>query len=194
MVKINGIKANSIYGLEKQKEHKPTLNQILDKMENNYQTINYIYNKNTNANSSSNIFDAHDQSFQNQSSLINDDVKIQNQESQNVFSSLLKNFSTNQDYSVNTMDISNQNNDSLLMSVLPLLLNNKGKNGLKNGQDLIFKEMVKNTQNPRLAQIVKLLPKLINNKINTFADIQENMPKKEEPKIDSYTKTDEYYE
>ena len=180
MVKINGVKANNIFDIDTKKQKKPTLNQILDKMEDNYQNVNIQSN--------SNNFDKQN-TYQNSSGK---NYENQNNTNSNLFSNLIGNLTQN-DNTTSAMSF-NENqteNNNLLMSVLPLMLNNKGKN-IKNSQELIFKEMIKNSNNPRLAQLVKLLPKLMNNNKPNFTEVQETLQKKEEPKIDSFTKTNDY--
>ena len=180
MVKINGVKANNIFDIDTKKQKKPTLNQILDKMEDNYQNVNIQSN--------SNNFDKQN-TYQNSSGK---NYENQNNTNSNLFSNLIGNLTQNDNTtSAMSFDENQTENNNLLMSVLPLMLNNKGKN-IKNSQELIFKEMIKNSNNPRLAQLVKLLPKLMNNNKPSFTVVQETQQKKEEPKIDSFTKTNDY--
>lgn len=190
MVKINGIKATSTYQLEKEKKLKPTLNQILDKMENNFQEIN---NPNFKIENNNKKYFFEDEKNKNEYSSQTAKPESNNNFTQNIFSNLLGNFQDKTDANVNTQNFADDKSN-LLLSVLPMILsNNKSAGGMKNGQEAILKELLKQTNNPRLSQFVQLLPKILdknNNSNQTFTSTQTQ--KKEEPKIDSFKKTSEY--
>ena len=198
MVRINGVKATSTQQLEKEKKLKPTLNQILDKMENNYQEINNPQNVKTNLlYNNSNYINKESQNQSNENSSNDFSNQNANAFTNNIFSNLLQN-SFKQNDAKNDNYVSTQNfaydKSNLLLSVLPMILSkNKDKGGMKNSQEVIMKELIKQTNNPRLAQIVELLPKILN-KNNNFGQVftSSQTQKKEEPKIDSFKKTSEY--
>ena len=172
MIKINGVKARNNFELKKQNIIKPTIKEILDRMENNYQNINNVDSQNFN---------------------YNKEIKNQNESAKsntNVLNSLSNMFNPNK----NTYTPSeNIGGDNLILSILPMLLSkNKNTNSLKNTENLIFKEILKNSNNPKLMQLAELLPKILNKKsIETETTEQEV---KDIPNIESYTKTTEFLE
>ena len=190
MVKINGVKAISTYQLEKEKEIKPTLNQILDRMENNYQEIN---NPNTQNKYNDKKYSYDSEKYNSQYNQQIPQNENDGTFTQNIFSNLIGNMQNNNEQNVNTQNFGDDKSN-LLLSVLPMILSkNKSAGGIKNGQEAILKELLKQSNNPRLSQFVQLLPKILdkNNISNqTFSSTQAQ--KKEEPKIDSFKKTSEY--
>lgn len=165
MVKINGV--NIANTQEQKREHTPTINQILDMMENNYQSIN---NKQNNGRD----FGGQTQGTSNQSYLQNYVATPQSTEKAGV-----------------------EDKSNLLMSILPAMLSqNKASNGLSKQKDMLVKELLKNTQNPMLGKLFQLLPQLTSKNGLTSSQNSESPAeaKKEVPKIDTFKKTDDYSE
>ena len=80
--------------------------------------------------------------------------------------------------------------NNLLLSILPTMLSkNKTLTGFKNSQTTLFKELLKNSNNPKLLQFAELLPKLMSK--TSVSDMAQSQ-QKNEPKIDSFVKTDDY--
>ena len=94
--------------------------------------------------------------------------------------------------STNTNSSSIDNN--ILVSLLPLLLNNKSNGAstetVKKEQNELFHALIKNLNNPLLEKLFELLPTL--SKKNSVKKFEVESVKKNEPKIDSFVKTDEY--
>lgn len=184
MIKINGITATNNFETQKEIQIKPTINEILDRMENNYQNIhnvqNQSYKTNTqSASNNSNNFNAEISNLQNK-----------NVENQSIFSSILNGNNPNSGFENNNLL---SDNNSLLLSILPTLLTkNKGVNTLKNSQNMIFKEILKHSNNPRLNQIAELLPKIFSNNSTPQMFSTETQTSPNQNKIDTFKKTDEY--
>lgn len=138
----------------------PSLNEILDRLEK--QNFNAI--NNIKAQSQLSDFDS------------SENTKTANTSNENI--NIVEGLSLN-------------NSDNLLLSVLPSLLSmNKSNLGIKNSKDMIFKQMLKNTNNPRLAQIIELIPKLMKPQSTNSQEISGTIT--DIPKIDSFVKTDDY--
>ena len=187
MVKINGVSVVEPRDSKKRIETKPSINEILDRMQSNYDTrINEAQSNFQNEkNSSSENF-----STTHASNSIN--------EKQSMIQSLFNFQSPNENLKANQPplfnDKFNDNNNNLLLSVLPMLLsNNKSGLGMKNSQDIIFKELLKTSSNPRLVKMLEILPKMMNkNSFDASTNEQSEESKKNAPKIDAFTKTTEY--
>ena len=153
MILINGVKVNK--NIEKSEQIKQSsINEILDKMQVNYNNMNYAKS--------------------NQSV----DVMSSKAEAQS-------------EQPVNTLNASDSN---LLMSLLPILLNQSKENSaetLKNQQNELLHSLIKNLNNPMLEKVLELLPKLTKKSVKK---VEAESTKKDEPKIDSFVKTSEYDE
>lgn len=136
MVKINGIEAEPVLDKQNMKNLTPSINEVLERMDNNFKQKTAVNNVST----------------------------------MNAYS--------NEQNSNNGLD------GNLLMSILPLMISNKSKG--KGFDNPIFKEIIKKTNNPMLQKFFEILPKL------KVATAVKEESKKEEVKIDSYVKTDEY--
>ena len=172
MIKINGVKVESYDDSKSAK--KPTLNQILDNMENNYRAKNYGYIENQSQNKNANFDDSlSPQKNQNSNNSIFENLNIENQK-------------------VESQSFDNGQNSDLLFSILPMLLSkNKTASTMKTTQNKLFETLIKNSNNPRLAKLAQLLPKILNN--NPLTQTLSNTPAedKNEPKIDSFKKVEE---
>ncbi|MGN1221880.1 MAG: hypothetical protein ACI4TT_01435 [Christensenellales bacterium] len=153
MILINGVKVNN--SIEKNEQIKQSsINEILDKMQVNYNNMNYAKS--------------------NQSV----DIMSSKAEAQS-------------EQPVNTLNASDSN---LLMSLLPILLNQSKENSaetLKNQQNELLHSLIKNLNNPMLEKVLELLPKLTKKSVKK---VETESTKKDEPKIDSFVKTSEYDE
>jgi hypothetical protein len=157
MVIINGVKTETVsdYELSQKAQKKPSINEILDKMQNNYDSINGAQNVSTSAQS-------------------------------------LGENNTAQDVSaMGGIFGASDDKNNLLMSLLPLIISGKGKNSasfIQSQQQQLVKQLIKSANNPLLEKFFELLPKFKQN-AKTSETVET---KKEEPKIDSFVKTDEY--
>ena len=176
MVKINGVNATNNFELKKQNSAKPTIKEILDRMENNYQNIYSVDTQNfSNKENTKNKFDElHKADTSNTGTSSN----------ANILSSLTNMLGENKNIN---LPKENLGNDNLLLSILPMLLSkNKNASTLKTSENILFKQILKNSNNPRLMQIAELLPKIISKK-NIEAETTEEVDNT--PTIESYTKT-----
>ena len=157
MAIINGVKINNTKD-ERQTDaiKKPSINEVLEKMQVNYNNLNNYYIQSNNV-----------------SVMSNTEPKEQTS-------------------STNTNSSSIDNN--ILVSLLPLLLNNKSNGAstetVKKEQNELFHALIKNLNNPLLEKLFELLPTL--SKKNSVKKVEVESVKKNEPKIDSFVKTDEY--
>ena len=164
MIKINGTPANA---LQQQKQEKlaPTLSQILDRMESNYNYINYANTQSLNLS---------EKQEGNKKNVQNDLDFAYNKTSPNGDTVSAQNF---------------DDKNSVLLSILPSLLNKSSGEKEKN---ILIGELLKNSKNPTLAKLMEVLPKLTNiNKAKTSVQ-QQALPVHQQPKIDSFIKTDDY--
>lgn len=177
MVKINGVNAEIVSDNQRTKDLTPSINEVLDRMDNNFK--------------------------QRQVGILNNPNQLnaeQNFSNQNIFASglisnLFPNFKQSTEHINNTNTMStytnNQNltsgfDNNFLMSILPLILSTNNKTKTKGFENPIFKELLKRVNNPIIQKIFEMLPKM-----KTTTETQtEN--KKDEAKIDSYVKTSEY--
>lgn len=164
MVKINGVKAKLTNEEILKKNSSPTMNQILDKMENNFHDIEARAQNTQSANFSANPF----QGIQNEN--VNDAVNTMNT-SQNASGSIL-------------------GDNNILLTLLPLLSSGKDKVNLFGADSPILKEIIKKTNNPMLQKILELIPALTKPKVSK--QNEEKLEEKNQTKIDSYIKTDDY--
>ena len=163
MVKINGVKATNTFEAESKKIS--ALNQILDKMESNYEDINSKANKKQNV----------EQQRYNNSNF------DKNQSDDNV---------TTQSYSSNMFS---SDKSGLIMSVLPALLsNNKGAKNLFDEKNILIKELLKYSKNPMINRLFELMPKLANKNTSVSQTMEAEETQKKLPAIDSFVKTDDY--
>lgn len=147
MVYINGVKITSAEEKTTEQTKKPSINEILDKMQLNYNNVNYSAGQTEN--------NLHGEQKPEQVSVL-----------------------------------SKQSGDnSLLLSILPLLLN-KGNNAevLKSQQDELMHTLIKGLNNPLIEKLFELMPKVSK---KTTKKVEAESTKKE-PAIDSFVKTDEY--
>ena len=169
MVKINGVKAANTLELESQKVS--ALNQILDKMESNFEYIN----SNTNKKQNFEYQKYSNEKYGNQS------FDVDGNQNQNI---------SNNSYSSNTFQGDKSN---LIMSVLPALLSkNKGANFLFDEKNILIKELLKNSKNPMINKLFELMPKLANKNISSSQSIETEKAQKKLPAIDSFVKTEDY--
>lgn len=177
MVKINGVNAEIVSDNQRTKDLTPSINEVLDRMDNNFkQRQTAILSSNNQSNT--------EQNFSNQNTFAS-----------GLISSLFPNFkqSSETEKNISTMSTytNNQNSTSgfdnnFLMSILPLILSTNNKTKTKGFENPIFKELLKRVNNPIIQKIFEMLPKM-----KTTTETQtEN--KKDEAKIDSYVKTSEY--
>ena len=180
-MKINGVVVERD---TQKKETTPTINQILDKMESNFQMINSpqnyggAYSQKTFDKTKTNFFD--DKNFGTnlnpwQSGNANQKVETESFEASK----------------------SNQFEDksNLLLSILPAMLSqNKSPKTMDKQKDILINELLKNSGNPMLAKLFKLLPQLSTKGVlQNVAEAESNSnTQKQEPKIDSFKKTDDY--
>jgi len=177
MVKINGVKATNSFETQKQKDIKPSINEILSRMETNYQNVHNVKSENYNSTPKSNINNSNISA-----DIFNESEQNTSPASQGLFSNILGNV----DGGIGNAD------NNLLLSILPMMLTkNKGANTLKNSQNMIFKEILKNSKNSRLKQIAELLPKIMQNNSPQMFNTETEI-KTIENKIDTFKKTDEY--
>ena len=153
MILINGVKVNK--NIEKSEQIKQSsINEILDKMQVNYNNMNYAKS--------------------NQSvDIMSSKAEVQSEQP------------------VNALNASDSN---LLMSLLPILLNQSKESSaetLKNQQNELLHSLIKNLNNPMLEKVLELLPKLTKKRVKK---VEAESTKKDEPKIDSFVKTSEYDE
>ena len=92
----------------------------------------------------------------------------------------------------NILGVSDEKNN-LLFSILPTLLSKNKTNAFKDSQNILFKEIIKSSNNPKLSQLMELLPKLFSKKSSSSV-IESTNVIHTQPKIDSYIKTDDYIE
>ena len=157
MAIINGVKINNTKDeIQTDAIKKPSINEVLEKMQVNYNNLNNYYSQSNNV-----------------SVMSNTEPKEQTS-------------------SANTNSSSIDNN--ILVSLLPLLLNNKSNGAstetVKKEQNELFRALIKNLNNPLLEKLFELLPTL--SKKNSVKKVEVESVKKNEPKIDSFVKTDEY--
>ena len=164
MVKINGVKAS---GIDENSMHeiKPSINQILERMDSNYRDIQSRAQSMQNQNFGTSIF----QGFQSS-----------NQNSEKVST-----LNTDANTSLSTLGDGN-----LLLTLLPALLSGKDKKNILAFDNPIFKEILKKSNNPMLQKILEILPMISKNKTSKQSEKKDDV--KQETKIDSYVKTDDY--
>lgn len=164
MIKINGTPANALQQ-KKQENLAPTLSQILDRMENNYNYINFANTQSLN---------------------LGEKQEGIKKNVQNNFDFADNKTTPNSD-TVSTQNFDDKN--SILLSVLPSLLNKSSGEKEKN---ILIGELLKNSKNPTLAKLMDVLPKLTSvNKAKASVQ-QQVLPAHQQPKIDSFIKTDDY--
>lgn len=164
MVKINGVKANETSQMEK--VVLPSMNEVLDRMENNFESRKIDYSKS----GSNNFFGDFDIKKNNQN-LNGDNQKV------NTLGSF--------DMSQNSSD-----NSSFLLTVLPMLFSKDKNINFKNAQNEIIKNLLKKTNNPLLIKIFELMPKL--EKMTNTEKKTTTFEEKKEKNIDDFVKAEDY--
>ena len=164
MIKINGTPANALQQ-KKQENLTPTLNQILDRMENNY---NYVNSASAQSANNSEPQQASKTALQKSFDYANNSA-IPNNES------------------VSAQGFDDKSN--VLLSILPSLLDKSSGEKEKN---ILIGELLKNSKNPTLAKLIEVLPKLTSINKAKASIQQQILPTREQPKIDSFVKTDDY--
>lgn len=183
MVKINGIEAKDTNIISN--DIKPSIKEILDRMENNFQARQI---NTTNASQKP-------------------DFMSKQNNTHNVFSNstnLIGNILGTNTYqgNVNAMDagqdanqFSGDDSSNLFFSLIPLLISkdkNKTQN-FKNGTQLILKEIIKKANNPMLAKLMDILPKLTSKTdAEQSASSQSAKNLSNNKKIDDFVKADDY--
>ena len=164
MIKINGVKATSV--METQKEITPSINQILDKMENNFEARKVDYSQNN----LNNIFDG--------------SQNIDNSQNTNQYSQKVNSLG-----SFNALQ--NGDNSNLLLSILPMMLSKDKTSAFKKSQNEIMKQMLKKINNPMLAKLFELMPKLAKatSAETQNANVETN---KKEKNIDEFVKAEDF--
>ena len=149
MVLINGVKIDSKDERKEDLQKKPSINEILEKMQSNYNKINSVVVQS------------------------NDFTKNYEEDSQKT----------------STMGLSGGDNN-LLLTLLPMLLNKSGDGTaiLQKEQNEIFHTLLKNLNNPLLEKLFELLP----NFKKPRKKAETSTTKKEDPKIESFVKTEDY--
>ena len=180
-MKINGV---VIENETTKKERTPTINQILDNMENNFQMVN----------SKQKFAEGFSGQFSEQ------------KDNQTFAQSFLgkkngeQNYSLNQEVkaeSFNNQNFQHDDKNNLLLSILPTLLSqNKSPKNLNKQKEMLIGELLKNSSNPMLSKLFKLLPQLANKTdvLKNEENSKESAPQKTEPKIDSFRKTVDFEE
>lgn len=160
MVKINGIKATETSSIEK--EISPSINEILDRMENNFEARKVDYSKS----GTTGIFDGFD--------------NPNNVNTYNKVNTLWSNGTTQ----------TGNDSSNLLLNILPMLLSKDKNSYFKNSQNEIIKQLLKKTNNPMLLKLFELMPKLAKEK-NTETENTKAETKKEK-NIDDFVKAEDY--
>lgn len=199
MVKINGVEATNLMADKTNKKNMPTLNEILDRMEANYCNMNSQPDRQVEKQSIGKNFGAQsNQKFEkNQNSTFwNGYANNQSENSWNDYAKSQSNGSfekndlqqasaqQNSTASEGPATLQDDDKSNLILSILPSLLSGNKTHSLGKEQNILMKELLKNTHNPKLAKLFELLPKLTTAKASTASAKRQNV--REEPSIDSF--------
>jgi len=152
MVTINGVKAQNLQALNEETTKKPTMNEVLSRMQANFDQLS-----NTN------------QPAQNEQNFSNNE----------------KNVNTQSKSPLDNISSMFQGENSILLSLLPMLLSKDKSQSQNIGQEIMMK-MLANSGNTMLSKIVGMLPKI--NKKNSIQNTEQNIT--EASKIDAFAKVE----
>lgn len=150
MTLINGVKIESNNASSQNSQRQPTMNEVLNRMQNNYDNIN----------------------------------------SRNISTENTNDSSTNNNEVTNILGTAGGGKDSLIKSLLPMLMSaNKTNESPAIDSNKLIDMIVKNTNNPNISKLLELMPLISKNKTKTQSKEDSTT---EKPKINSFVKTDDY--